>query len=230
MKTIFNIFFGLFLLYTVPAFTQLSTIMPYDTSTKKIIYSEVVKMDTSINPQTIYQAAKGWFLSDITKFNKAGSTKGSDVTDAFFTGNKSTMVTNDLKHKVDQPLTSDDPQGRVLIGRGMYKYFGSSLGMIRSVYINFSIKIQVKKGRYKYEITNFATAHYNPYTGKSCTYGSFSDKGNCQSSGPMENLIFCDSGITNAIEKMFNSTDQYIQWLTSDLKNYVSEHLEPENW
>lgn len=98
---------------------------PIDTGTKKITYSEVIRLDTSISKTELYSAAKEWFAktyksaTDVIQY--AEKDEGKIVGRALFKVNFKTI------------FGTDYPGG----------------------HINYTISIYTKDGRYKYEITDF---------------------------------------------------------------------------
>ncbi len=93
--------------------------------TLPLTYSNVVKVDTTISAQQLYLRCRSWF---------AESYKNSqDV------------------------IQMDDKENGKIIGKGNLEFFskifvGSSC---TKGWIRYTISVQVKDGRYKYEITNF---------------------------------------------------------------------------
>ncbi len=97
--------------------------MPLDKETGKIIYTEVISMD-SINKDELFNRAKNCF---VTVFK-----------------NSSNVIQNE--NKIDGIIT----------GKGVIKAYARALGSdYDGGYINFTITIACKDGRYKYIITNF---------------------------------------------------------------------------
>jgi hypothetical protein len=209
---------------------QSNSILPFDTVSQKVIYSDIVNLDSTYQATTIYNIIKEWFSSDISKFSISGSEKGSATTDALWGTNKQSMATIDLSYKNEQPLKLDDPNNKKLIGRVVCKYFGSSYGCVRVVYLTFDIKTLIKDGKYKYEIANFTYSHYNPYNNAyKMTFGTFSDKGPCKSSGPIEELIGC-TNCPEGLGKFFSFIDQQVKQLIADLNEFIIKSSIKENW
>jgi len=105
-------------------------------SQNELIYSEVIKVDSNISKSELYNRAKTWF---VTTYNSS----------------------NDV-------LQLDDKENGQLIGRAIIKYKSKRTYMGSDLtigYIKYTIKIFVKDGRYKYEISNFihkSTYYTNP--------------------------------------------------------------------
>jgi|GEM_PF-3139840 hypothetical protein len=208
---------------------QEKPILPFDTVSKKVIYSGIVKVDSSINANTLYNIIKEWFASDVSKFYRTSSEKGSASNDAIWGTPKANMATIDLSFKNDQPLKLDDPGNKKLIGRVVCKYFGSSYGCVRLIYLTFDFKIQVKDGRYKYDVTNFDYTHYNHYTATKIGFNVMSDKGPCKSTGPIEGLLQCDK-CTSGLEKFYSFIDTEVKKLIFDVKGFVDKNKTSTTW
>ena len=208
---------------------QNSIILPYDSISKKTIYSKIIVLDSSYNSTIIYNTLKEWFSTDISKFYRTSSEKGSAANDGFWGTKKANMATVDLSFKNDQPLKLDDPANKKLIGRIVCKYFGSSYGCVRLIYLTFDIKVQVKDGKYKYEMTNFAYTHYNPYQANKIGFNVMNDKGPCKSTGPIEELLQCDN-CKDGLEKFYRYIDNEVKSLISDMQDYIKKNKANTTW
>lgn len=204
-------------------------ILPFDSATGKIVYTNIVKVDSTINSRDIYNAFKEWISSDISTFYIISSEKSSNTTDAIFGARKSNMSTVDLQFKNANPLKMSDPETNKLIGQAVIKYFGSSLGCVRLIYLTFDIKIQIKDGKYKYDITNFDYTHYNPYNGYKITFNTLSDKGNCKSSGDIEDLIHCDN-CSDGLSGFYSFIDKSVNMIISTMNEYILNYKPSGEW
>ncbi|MCX6252780.1 MAG: hypothetical protein NTX61_18750 [Bacteroidetes bacterium] len=202
---------------------------PIDLVSKKVIYTGVVQVDSSLNANTLYNILKEWFASDVSKFYRSSSEKGSGTNDAIWGTKKANMATVDLSFKNDQPLKLDDPANKKLLGRVVCKYFGTSMGCVRLLYLTFDIKIQAKDGKYKYDISNFDYTHYNHYSASKIGFNVFSDKGPCKSTGPIEELLQCEN-CTGGLEKFYNYIDTEVNKLILDVKEFVNKNKVNTSW
>lgn len=205
------------------------SILPFDSATGKIVYTNIVKVDSTINSSDIYNAFKEWFSSDISTFYITSSEKSTNTTDAILGGKKYNMSTFDLQYKNVTPLKMSDPETKKLIGQAVIKYFGSSLGCTRLIYLTFDIKVQSKDGKYKYEITNFSYTHYNPYSGQKMTFGTLSDNGNCKSSGDIEDLIQCNN-CSNSLIDFYSFIDKSVNKIISTMNFYILNYKPSGEW
>lgn len=72
-------------------------------------------------------------------------------------------------------IQMDDKDAGVIVGKALMQVYHKGLGLIfESGYINYTVSVYVKDGRYKYEITDFY------HTGQRITKGSIPDYGACE--------------------------------------------------
>lgn len=100
---------------------------PISDKTGKICYTEVVHVDSTVTKEILYYNAREWFA-------------------------KSFKSANDV-------IQMDDKDAGKIIGKGSFKVerlpFLVSDDIGNAGWINFTISVFVKPGRYKYEITDF---------------------------------------------------------------------------
>jgi hypothetical protein len=209
--------------------SQIIDILRYDTILHKVIYTDVVNMDSSHTADVLYNSCKEWFSSNITKFNRSSSEKNSSLNDDLFGTQKKDMATIDLSYKNNQPLKMDDPSQKKLIGTCVLKYFGSSMGCVRVVYLTFDIIILIKDRKYKYEITNFEYSHYNPYKAAKIGFNLTNDKGPCKSTGPIEDLLNCKN-CTDRLNEFYSYIDKEIKFMINNLNEFTKSSRTNTTW
>lgn len=97
----------------------------------KINYTEVINLDSTVKKDELYNRAKTWFAEN---YNSA----------------------NDV-------IQMQDKEAGILIGRGVYSYGYNPASLSDRITINISyvVKIFVKDGKYKYEITDLSGRYYS---------------------------------------------------------------------
>lgn len=220
---------AMILMMVYAAASQTTRILPYDTASKKVVYSGIVSVDTSMKAKNIYDAFKEWFSTDISNFFITSSEKSSGSNDAFWGTKKANMATVDLSFKNDQPLKMSDPDSKKLVGRGVIKYFGTSYGCVRLIYLTFDIKVQCKDGKYKFDVTNFDYAHYNHYNASRIGFNTMSDKGSCKSTGNIEDLLLCDN-CPEGLEKFYTFIDNSVKSILNSMNDYVLKSKPNGDW
>jgi hypothetical protein len=172
-----------------------SLTLPVDSATNKITYSDVVHVDSFSSKLELFSRAKEWF----TKTYKS-----------------STSV-----------IQMEDREDGKIIGKGLLKvYMTTILGSkLESGYINYTISIYTKDGRYKYEITDFyhTGIYINSSTGKA------------PDGGPCEVLLKEKKGFWgNSYKKTYESylfqMDEIIKNLISDLNVAMTLNAEKDKW
>ena len=120
------LFGGIVALSALTASGQKETpVLPFDTTTGKITYTEVVRVDSSLTKSELYSRASGW-LAEISRSTK-GKLRWADR-------NNGKIICNALM------------QAYCKNGWGANEECGN---------IRYTISIFLKDGRYKYEITDF---------------------------------------------------------------------------
>lgn len=172
-------------------------------------FSEVVIVEGK-NEEEIFNIVKEWASSNINNFNRRNGEKMD-----FLIAKKNTEVV-DAAYKNNAPLKlSDKEAGKIIISVAS-KYNGTEAGTIRTMYVNYDLKIIVKDGKLKFEAINFSYNHINNANGKLMPISGFKDEGNCGSKGNFETLVNCKIA-KNAFEKM-------IYWFSEDIKE-IKESL-----
>lgn len=172
--------------------------IPYDSVTNLIVYTDIVHLE-NLNSKEIYDKAKVWILSTL----KTG----------------------------DEMTELNDETNSLLVGTGNIKLkdFVHDLRIVKMYHqnciLNFKVMIQIKDGRYKYTISNFAFSStiVVPNSG-SRTFIS-----------PLEFLKVNESKKENFIkyEQEFNSdvkeeADKQIRILINSLKSNIEN--QEEEW
>ena len=100
--------------------------LPIDSLSGKITYTEVVYVDSLANKQELFSRAREWFAKAYKSSTKV--------------------------------IQMEDKESGKLVGKALMKvYFKERIGnrYLPGGYINYTISIYIKDGRYKYEITDF---------------------------------------------------------------------------
>jgi hypothetical protein len=199
MKKNANIPF-LLILFIFSAFSVLgqnvTPTLPIDSLTKKISYSEVIKVDSLESKMELYSKAREWFAKTYKS--------SSDV------------------------IQMDDRESGKLVGKALMQVYHKALGStFPSGYINYTISIYIKDGRYKYEITNFY------HTGQYVSGGNrIPDYGVCE-----KMINTTDKTMGMSYQKTYNyylyQMDNNIRDLIADLKKAMatkSTNSNNEDW
>jgi len=152
------------------AFTQKETPnLPFDKTTNKITYSEVILVDSLTTKQELFSRAREWFAK---------------------TYKSSTNV-----------IQMEDKESGKIVGKALMQVYHKQFGMIgESGYINYTISLYLKDGKYKYEITNFY--HSGQFTSAG---GRIPDYGVC--------------------EDMINTTDRQMGFSYQKIYNYYLNQM-----
>jgi hypothetical protein len=199
MKKIKHLFFlsALTLLSVSTTFGQKkeTPILPIDSATSKITYSEVVFVDSLTNKNELFLRAREWFAKTY----------------------KSSM----------NVIQMEDKENGKIIGKALLKVFMTTFvdSQLESGFINYSISIYIKDGRYKYEITDFY------HTGMFIN----SSVGTSPDGGPCEKLFNEKKGFWgNSYKKTYGSylyqMDNNIKSLISNLKTAMSTNTKKQEW
>jgi len=155
-------------------------ILPIDSITNKITYSEVVKVD-SVSKQELFSRAREWFAKAYKNSSKV--------------------------------IQMEDKESGKIVGKALMQVYHKALGMtFESGYINYTISIYIKDGKYKYEFVDFY--HTGQYVGNG---NRIPDYGIC------ENMIHTkDKNMGISYQKTYNyyllQMDRNITVLVEDLK------------
>jgi len=204
---------------------QSVSVLPIDSITGKVFYKKIIELDTSYNHKKLISLSKQWFSSNIKNFNRSNSDKQQNL--IFAKGNS-----NDLDNLffIDQPLTYSDSEEGIVQGRCAIKYTGSSVGLIRVVYIQFDIIIATKNGKAKMECSNFTYAHYNQSNKRASQFYGVKDSGPCKSKGPLEELIPCAPGF-GEFDRFFKFIEENVFSLNTDFEFFLKiKSVKDNDW
>lgn len=197
--------------------------LPLDTISKKVVFWQVIELDTTYKADQIFSIVKEWFSTNTKNFNHSNSDKNFSTGDALIGIQRGNSAPIDQLYKNDQPLKLQDPVDKKLIGKGVLKYTGTSMGCIRVVYIEYDIKVFVKDYKLKVEITNLNYTHYNQMSMKQSQIYGWSDDGPCSSKNTIENLLTCER-CSGEFEKFYSYITTDMDKITTDLKKYLIDN------
>ncbi|HRG19192.1 MAG TPA: DUF4468 domain-containing protein [Flavobacterium lutivivi] len=122
-------------------------------------------------------------------------------------------------------IQMEDKESGKIVGKALMEVFSSNLGIpVEGGYMNYTISIYLKDGRYKYEITDFY------HTGKFVRNVTIPDGGSC------EKLYNDKKGVglvsyKNSYERYLFQLDENIISLTNDLKIAMTKKtVKNDNW
>ena len=184
-----------------------------DSESNVFLYSTVISFDGKTEAQ-LFNSITEWSSSNISNFNR----KNLEKTDTFV--DRKDLATLDAAYRIDTPLKLSDKEGGKIIDAVIVKYNGSQLGTIRTLYINYDIKIIVKDGKIKFEALNFVYNHFNNASGKPMQIWGWKDEGDCASKGTFEALAKCEKA-DKAFEKIIVWFDEDITKLKDGLVKFI---------
>ncbi len=197
--------------------------LPIDTSTKKVVFKEIIELDTALKADAIYSLVKEWFSTNSKTFNRSNSEKNFDLIGG--TGNSAQV---DQLYKNDQPLKLEDADAKKIIGKVVMKYTGGKMGCIRVLYIESDIKVAVKDAKTKIEITNINYTHYNQTNFKQSQFYGLKDNGPCNSKNTIENLLNCER-CKGEFEKFYDFLKTDSAKIIEDLKTFLRDNKKKED-
>ena len=197
--------------------------LPLDTISKKVVFRQVIELDSTYKADQIFSTVKEWFSTNTKNFNRSNSDKNFSTGDVLLGIQRGNSAQIDQLYKNDQPLKLQDPVDKKLIGKGVLKYTGTSMGCIRVVYIEYDIKIFVKDYKLKVEISNLNYTHYNQMSMKQSQIYGWSDDGPCSSKNTIENLLTCER-CNGEFEKFYTYITTDMDKIKTDLKKYLNDN------
>lgn len=198
--------------------------LPIDTVTKKVVFKEIVELDTALKADAIYSMVKEWFSTNSATFNRSNSDKNFN----FGGSTKGNSAQVDQIYKNDQPLKLQDADAKKIIGKVVTKYTGGNMGCIRVLYVESDIKVAVKDAKAKIEITNINYTHYNQTNFKQSQIYGFNDNGPCNSKNTIENLLSCER-CKGEFEKFYNFLKTDSEKIIGDLKTFFKDNQNKED-
>lgn len=186
----------------------------------KVIFSQVVQLDTALKSNVILAAAKEWFSTEVKLFNRSNSDKNFKRGDVLAGTERGNSTQLDQLHKVTQPLRLFEPADNKVIGGGVLKYSGSSMGCLRIMYLSYGVRIIAKDGRYKIEVSNFNYDHYNQMSMKSSQLYGMKDEGPCSSKNEIEELLKCEK-CNKDLPKFYTYLNEDMTALMGSFKTFV---------
>lgn len=208
-----------FLLLTLKSYAEIT--LPIDSATKKVSFSYVFYVDSTMNADQVYKLGKQWFSSNTSTFNRSNSDKVYAF-DTWFMDSRNNTIELDQLYKSDQVLKFYDDEKKKLIGKGMLKYTAGQVGCLRLLYWQFDVNFAAKDGRYRIELTNFTYNHYNQVKLRKSQISGFADNGICNASNTMENFILCTT-CPNEFDRFYSFFVFDMQNLVKSLKSYIND-------
>ena len=210
-----RIFPVLIWLLLISSLTNGQSKLPMDTVSKKVVFKQIIELDTTYKADLIYSIVKEWFSTNSKKFNRSNSDKNFSTGDAFLGIQRGNSTQVDQLYKNDQPLKLYDQAEKKLIGHGVMKYTGTSMGCIRVLYLEYDIKVLIKDFKLKVEVTNLNYTHYNQMSMKQSQIYGWTDDGPCNSKNTIENLLTC--------KRCKGEFEDFYSYLSSDLPEIIKD-------
>lgn len=167
-----------------------------DSLNAAISYQEVVKVDSTISSKELYLRARSWFAETYKS--------SQDV------------------------IQMDDKESGKIIGKGAIKYYSNVFVGSEGTkgFIFYTITVQVKDGRYKYEITDF-NHEGNPYnSGGQLSFGLITNSDEC----PYKVGTWTSKAWRNKVWKdIKNRIDENIPILIQSLKDSMNKPAKNSN-
>ena len=220
--TLFTIIFGM----AIQSFGQ--TKIALDSITGKVVYREVIELDTTYKAEKIFSLAKEWLSTNTKNFNRSNSDKNFDFWTMVSGNVKSNSSKVDILYKNDQPLKYHDFNEKKVIGKGMLKYSETGRGCLHIFYFEYDIRVLIKDYKCKIEITNFTYTHYNSVTMNQIQIYGLKDQGYCSSKGTIENLIKCEK-CPNEFDKLYTYLTIDMTRLKMDLKFFLQANKKTDD-
>lgn len=220
--TLLAIIFGM----SVQSFGQ--TKLNVDSTTGKVVYREIIELDTTYKADRIFGLVKEWFSTNTKNFNRSNSDKNFDFWTMVSGNVKSNSSKVDILYKNDQPLKYHDFNEKKVIGKGMLKYSETGRGCLHIFYFEYDIRVLIKDYKCKVEITNFTYTHYNSVTMNQIQIYGLKDQGYCSSKGTIENLIKCER-CPNEFDKLYTYMTIDMTKLKMDLKFFLQANKKTDD-
>lgn len=202
--------------------------LPVDSTTGKVVFREIIELDTTYNADKIFSIVKEWLSTNTKFFNRSNSDKNYETADMLFGNRKGNSTQLDQLYKIDQPLKFQDAIEKKLIGKSVLKYTGGSMGCFRILYLEYDIKVFIKNYKLKVDITNLNYTHYNQASMKQSQMYGFNDTGTCNSKNTIENLLKCNH-CSGEYDKFYSFLTADMNILTTDLKTFLQTSKKSDN-
>jgi hypothetical protein len=129
-----------FLLQTIYLVSYAQNKLPFDTTTQKVLFKEIIQLDTNIRADKIIAIAQDWFVSNPSNFNRTNKSSIS-AGEVIFGMSRANSDNVDILFKNDQPLKLTDTIRKKLLGKGVLKFWGNTAGHLRLAYFEYDIEI-----------------------------------------------------------------------------------------
>jgi hypothetical protein len=216
-----------FLLQSIYLVTYAQNKLPFDTTTQKVLFKEIIQLDTNIKADKIIAIAQDWFVSNPSNFNRTNKSSIS-AGEVIFGMPRANSNNVDILFKNDQPLKLTDTIRKKLLGKGVLKFWGNTAGHLRLAYFEYDIEILAKKGKLKIEISNFNYTHYNQVNMQQVQIWGWKDKGPCSSKNTLEELMKCEY-CEEEQQKLYKFLNEDMKRLQEDLKQYLIVNLKKQS-
>ncbi len=200
----------------------------------KITFTDVIKTDSSLTANDLFEIINEWAISNTKELKRANSEKASALFDGLTGSTNSPLTAIDLLYFNDKnPIKLANKDKKKFIINVVYKYYdGGTFSQIGIMYVEYNLIIQIKNGRYKYNISNFRYTNYmnrGMYEGKEYQMQGFKNEGPCKSKGFLEETFDCN---VNSLRVFYPNLYYDVQELIKNMTNYIENNniKEDENW
>ena len=121
------------------------------------VYKHAFMLQDKVKPEEAYNMAIDWFNSNTSAFtcqNIEDPAPGNCKAKSF--------IEDDFKNTA--PLQSQDPEGGILAGKGVIKYYGTAGTGIGALYMEYKVVIEIGDHEIIATVSNIKYHHYNQST------------------------------------------------------------------
>lgn len=202
--------------------------LPQDSITKLVSFKTYIELDTSVTELQLFDLAEEWLTSNVKEFNRSNSDKNANTSDILLGNNRGNSISIDQLYKNDTPLKYKDGDKKKLVGKGVLKYTGGSMGCIRIIYFEYAIKIAIRMNKIRIEITDFNYTHYNQMSMRQNQMYGWNDEGDCNSKNSIENLLRCGR-CKNEFEKLYDHLNTDMDKMINGFKTFLINNQHNED-
>jgi hypothetical protein len=233
---------------TFNVYAQTLAIFPVENDA--VVFKEVIELGQQYTDEEIFQAVKEWSISakaeyyrkiggDVSRLNKIIPAIMPLLTETPVNTDPvrvhPSIITLEANYRTRDPLKNEIQNKSIALE--VTQHYQSGSGNVNTLFINSTLRIDVKDGKYRYSLVGFDYQHWNQFTGNQIAVwpmGTKKNKEACDLAGTIATLQnLCTKATRSrktALTLLRDDIDTFILNMKDEIKNNIELNEEDDNW